>query len=299
MRRRLKDGIHGTLVNLGIASVARRWHSNYGLILVYHNIVPEGEDAAGEMALHLEQETFARQLDLLSETHDLLELDALLNAGRSNRPSAAITFDDGYRGALSAGLEELTSRDIPATYFVSPGLLNQTAFWWDAIAAAHSGRLPDDIRNTALSQCRGQQEQILRWAKAKGISRGNVPGQCRSATPSELRRASEEPGITIGSHTWSHPNLSKINPEAITRELRTCWDWLDDEIESDVPWLAYPYGIIPEESSSSLRDEERAVTTEAEFIDLGGAAHDLLRLPRINVPSGISLARFELLISGL
>lgn len=296
----LKRGISKALVQLGVASVARRLHSRYGMILAYHNIVPKGEVADGELSLHLEQEMFGRQLDLLTRTHEVVELDNLLTAGPSTRPRVAITFDDGYLGSLSAGLEELRARDLPATYFVSPGLLNQDTFWWDALAAGHSGVLPEDIRSAALTAEQGRQRRIVRWAEQEGIASAPVPEYCRPALPEEVRRAASQPGITIGSHTWGHPNLNQLGPNEMADEIERSREWLEQEIDSIISWLAYPYGIFPDHPTlSSYSSDFRGLTTQPQLIHLAHSSLEPGRIPRMNIPSGLTLARFELLTSGL
>lgn len=300
MQQTIKDGLCRTLVQAGIASLSRRMYSNRALILAYHNIVPDGEPVVGESILHLEKSEFARQLDLLSSTHEVRRLDDILTAEESDCPRVAITFDDAYSGALNAGLEVLEARSIPATYFVSPGLLNQTTYWWDAIAAAHSGVLPSNLRQTGLSALDGRQERILHWADREGIETGTVPEHSRSARMIDLQRAEALPGITIGSHTWHHPNLSRIGTPEVRWEIRRARRWLERNMESNIPWLAYPYGIPPvEPMSSTVCSDDYAVTVKPKLIDPRSPAFTRLAIPRINIPSGMSLSRFELLTSGL
>ena len=73
---------------------------------------------------------FARQLDwLLSTGHHVVPLDALLGelaAGRTPpAPDVALTFDDGYVDCLEHAVPALIQRGLPATFFVSAGLLGQ------------------------------------------------------------------------------------------------------------------------------------------------------------------------------
>lgn len=300
MHDTLKKMMERALVGLGTAHLARRQHGRSAAILAYHNIVPRGEAPNGETPLHLDQSEFARQLELLSETHRIVGLDELFAEECSDRPRAVITFDDAYRGAMTAGLTELTSRELPATYFVSPGLLGGTTFWWDAIAAAYSGTLDDSIRRAALSECGGRQTRVLRWADRQGIKYESVPEHSRSAGEEEVRAAGRRPGITLGSHTWSHPNLGRIDADEAGREIRRSKEWLRKETETAIPWLAYPYGIPPAPGSDiRLAGDEYAVTVDGRLVDLGHDRLDPRRIPRLNIPSGMSLARFELLTSGI
>lgn len=296
----IKENAYRTLVKVGAASFARKWNSDSAVILAYHNIVPRGESFAGEDPLHLGQDEFAEQLDRLSTTHRILGLEELLGSKPASRPRAAITFDDGYLGAVSVGLEELRLRDLPATYFVSPALLGRATFWWDALASANSGFVSPTVRRHALTDLRGRQEQILAWAECEGIRRGEVPEHCRSARLEELRQAASLPGVTIGSHTWSHPNMRRISPIDLNREVERSSSWLMRKVESYSPWLAYPYGIVPDlPELVSESGVQVAFSTRGEFTQPEDPNLDSMRIPRINISSGISRSRFELLTSGI
>lgn len=106
MRRRLKHLVERGLVWSGAPRVALAGHRSRTLILAYHAIVPEGASPAGDTSLHLPQAQFAAQLDALAPGHDVVALaDALAPPPpRSSRPRVAITFDDAYQGAVSAGV---------------------------------------------------------------------------------------------------------------------------------------------------------------------------------------------------
>ena len=57
---------------------ARRPHST--VIIAYHNIVPKGERAAGDLSLHVDQDVFSQQLSILMDTHDVVGLETLASA---------------------------------------------------------------------------------------------------------------------------------------------------------------------------------------------------------------------------
>ncbi len=124
-----------TVVRTGLTRLGRSLSRSRVLVLAYHNIVPEGAEDAGDPSLHLPEKQFARQLDLLVETHTIVPLQsALTDAWEPNRPRAVITFDDAYRGAVTVGIDEIVRREIPATVFVTPAFVDGRSFWWDALA---------------------------------------------------------------------------------------------------------------------------------------------------------------------
>jgi len=270
-----------------------------GLVLAYHDIVPVGADIQGDRSLHLPQHEFARQLDALSETHDFVSLTEILQpAWDAVRPRAAITFDDAYLGAVTAGVAELVRRRIPATIFVAPGLLGCTP-WWDILASSSDGIIPRRARAYALSGLGGQHQSIVSWARALEVKRSRLSPDVRIALRSELETASRWPGITLESHTWSHPNLTSLSAGALGLELSRSVDWLEQCIGARPRFLSYPYGL----HSPDVQRASMAAGYLAAFrVDGGWLVPDssnAFGLPRLNIPRGLSIDGFRLRVAGL
>lgn len=285
------------LVSSGLTSLAGARLRGRTLVLAYHNVLPDGEPAAGDLSLHLPRHAFARQLDALGQTHDVVAITALDETQVSNRPRAVITFDDAYAGALTCGVDELVARGMPATIFVAPGLLGSVT-WWDVLAARSGGVIPDDVRERALGALGGRTRSILGGDTAVTIAPGPA-SSARIGTESQLVKAAARPGISIGSHTWWHPNLSSLDAASLDAELTRSRQWLEGRFPRMVPWVSYPYGLFTE---TVQRAAERAGYRGAFRID-GGWMPESLRspyaLPRLNIPAGLSTNGFRLRLAGL
>lgn len=297
-RQLLKAAVEQGLLRSGLAGVSGRLRRADVLILAYHNVVPEGEHVVGDSSLHLPRGVFAAQLDALLETSDVVPLDQALSArtGACTRPRVAITFDDAYRGAVQAGVEELAARGLPATIFVPPALLDDGIFWWDALTPADMPGLAQSVRDDALRRMAGKGSVILASAAA---DTSRIPPFARGATEAELRRAAATPGITLASHSWSHPNLAALAPAELEEELTRPLAWLRERFDDVLPYLSYPYGLA---SRAVERAAEAAGYRAALRID-GGWLRDgspnRYAIPRLNVPAGISDAGFRLRCAGL
>ena len=289
------------LVAARLPEAGRWWHQHRTVILAYHNILPDGEAASGDRSLHLPRMRFVRQLDRLSETHDVVGLDALIRARPlSERPRAIITFDDAYRGALEYGLPELSRRGMGATVFVAPGLLGDRAFWWDQLASTATGAVPAPLRERALRAHCGRHDEVLKELTPEVGGLNGVPSHSRSATEAELQAAVVEHDLLVGSHAWSHPNLTELDDAGVSSELRRSRRWLADHFSSVVPWLAYPYGLSSERVvglAQGVFEGALSITGRLVPACLGGTVR--YRVPRINVPAGLSLNAFELRVSGI
>ena len=272
------------------------------LILAYHNIVPLGEDGGAESSLHLPQRQFADQLEQLARTHEVVQLaDLLLESSRpGGRPRVAITFDDGYAGALSAGVEELRRLGFPATFFVTPGRLGRHTFWWDRLGAPENGGVPAEIRDHALTVLRGEDEAICAWAGSRALPPAGVPENARTATETELAQALTVPGISVAVHTWSHPNLAALDSPRLQGELERPLQWLLARWPGTLPVVSYPYGLTsPGVTAAAGRAGLRAgLLVSGGWLSPARARVRYL-LPRLNVPAGVSAEGFELRTSGL
>jgi peptidoglycan/xylan/chitin deacetylase (PgdA/CDA1 family) len=198
---------------------------------------------------------------------------------------------------VTLGVSELVARGLPATIFVTPAFLGGCPFWWDALAGP-SG-LADDVRVRALEELRGEDAMIRAWATSSGHPLTEPPSDCRGASEDDLRRAAAVPGITLGCHTWSHPNLARLDETRLTEELERPFAWLRERFERVIPWLSYPYGRWSDSVASAAR---RAGYQAALRVDGGwyrGGQGDLYSLPRLNVPAGISGDGFSLRLGGL
>jgi len=293
----LKRALEVVLARGGLAAAARVAHRHGVVVLAYHNVVPPGATPAGEHSLHLSFDRFRRQLDLLQRWLDVVPVGELAGRAGANRPRAVVTFDDAYRGAVTIALPELRQRGLPATMFVAPGRLGDDRFWWDALAA--DGEVEAEIRGHALEELRGEEAAVRAWAARTGLALHDVPELLRSASIDELDAATY-PGLTVGSHSWSHPNLARLQGPELAQELAASHDWLAGRYgRAYVPWLAFPYGRLSAEACDAAHARG---FVGALRIDGGWCRPPLAEpfaVPRLNIPSGVSPDGFALRLSGL
>jgi len=323
VRSWLKAVLEVGLVGSGIAALRLARLPRHSLVLAYHNVVP---DDCPLGTLHLARGTFAEQIEQLLRTCSIVPLEEIFTPRelaalqalrgttvvsarhvaewlRTNRiPEGSfllLTFDDGYRGAVTVGVAELARRGVPATLFIAPGFVGNGPYWWDSVTT-HDGRDVDgELRDHAIRELRGEDRRVRRWARDCGLDTRVVPDYALVASEEELRRAVRHPGITLASHTWSHRNLARLTGAELREELTRPLEWLRQRFTAVIPWLSYPYGV-------GVRATEVAAVAAGyrAAVSLGnpwrspdpGRAY---AIPRLNVPSGLSLNGFALRTSGL
>ena len=228
----------------------RRWR-DAAVIVSYHNVVPDGA-LRGERLLHVPLGTFRAQVERLAQAFRFVPLGDLLarhRAGRSIRGLAAISFDDGYRGVLRHALPVLRQLGLPATVFVVAGALARTEpFWWDRLADAADGAVPD--RERWLTDLAGEEARILCAAHRRRPER-TWSDDYLPASAAELAAVADETGVSLGLHTVTHPNLIRVSSERCVAELNGCWTMLRERFPAVLPVVAYPYGMVDAAVSSA------------------------------------------------
>ncbi len=150
---------------------------------------------------------FANQLDWLQEHFDVVSLSEAQRRIRSSfcdRPTVAITFDDGYSDNADFAIPELARRNLPATYFVATEFVRTgKPFPHDALQGQHL--TPNTI--------------------------------------DELRLFLDL-GIEIGAHTKTHCDLGQLeDTTAIQEEIGGSVTQLERWLGTQVRYFAFPYGL--------------------------------------------------------
>jgi peptidoglycan/xylan/chitin deacetylase (PgdA/CDA1 family)/SAM-dependent methyltransferase len=105
-----------------------------GSILLYHHV---GSLPLDPWRLSVSREHFAEHLQVLQQhAHPvpLLEMTQRVEGGNLRHRSVAVTFDDGYADNLIHAAPLLEQTGVPATVFVTAGMLGQDReFWWDEL----------------------------------------------------------------------------------------------------------------------------------------------------------------------
>jgi len=284
-------GLGGRIADFRI----RRQHARDSLVLAFHNVVPDDESPRGDQSLHLPLSTFVELMDRLLEVFSPRRLEDVLSVADS--PGMAITFDDAYRGALTLALPELSRRGIPATVFVPTSRIGNQDFWWDVLAAGGDG-LDPGMREFALEELRGDEQQVRAWARGENVRCQSMPDLWRSGTVEELIVASTMDGVVLAPHSATHRALDRLPEDELLAELRDPLQWFRANGLPCRSFVAYPYG----RSSPSVLAAAESVGYEGGWLVSGGwtSPTSTIRfaLPRLNVPAGASVSMLMVRIAG-
>jgi peptidoglycan/xylan/chitin deacetylase (PgdA/CDA1 family) len=252
----------------GYAALRRVLPSRSLAILRYHAICgEEGYDYA-EPLICITPGNFERHVAYLTRSYNVLRLDDAtreLAAGRTLPPNAVcITFDDGYADNLTAA-RILHRYGASGTFYITAGCLaGEQPFWPSEIRYLVRALPAEPIELRAgpvhltldLAGADGRRAAVkllTRTFKANVIPvreelRRQLRERAGTATLPRVMLTWDEVremhalGMTIGSHTVTHPNLPSAGLDAATLELRESKRRLEQEIDAPVTMFSYPNG---------------------------------------------------------
>lgn len=278
---------------LGLPAVARRARQA-GVILGFHNVVPLSLAPAGDPGVHLSLEAFTDQVSWLARHYRVIPLGEIVDrlaAGRSLRGLAAITFDDGYAGTLHYAWPLLLQLGLPATCFLVAGQPGAAPFWWDHPTAALAD---SDDREHWLTIHRGDGPAIHATLPAPTPP---IPSSHLSARWEAVSLASTT-GLTLGVHSYTHRNLTRLDSHELEHELLSSRDAIRQRTGISPEFFAYPYGRWDRRIRDAVQQAgyRAAVTLDYGLVTPGA---DPWALPRVNVPASIRPSAFEAWAAGL
>jgi peptidoglycan/xylan/chitin deacetylase (PgdA/CDA1 family) len=269
------------------------------MILMYHRVLPRAELSSTyvQPGMYVTPETFGRHLHFLRTHFDVLPLRDLLGrwqAGdwRASARYCAVTFDDGWLDNYHYAYPLLRAYAIPATIFLPTDLVGTDGSLWPE----RLGRLlrrqrrgtPEDW-DTAIERAKAlpDAERNDLMAALADRAGGDDPPARRLMNWSEVEELSRH-GISFGSHSKTHANLTRLGAAALDRELRASLDALRARPIDWLPVLAYPNGDHTQTVAAAARAAgyRAAVTTLPGFE--GRLPPDLFRLRRIGVHDDVT-----------
>ncbi len=334
----LKRVVYPWLANSGY--LRRRAGGGSFCVITYHGVLPEGYEVSdGQQDGSLvTAENFRSQLRLLKECYRVVTPDQVRDWLAEEKPlpelSVLLTCDDGLRSSLTSMVPILREEELSCLFFVLGASAEETpaSLWYEdlynLLLAAPAGRHQFDS-HLAFDLGDHAQRRAEWWNLVKKLSQRDHSARLRFlekarqslAVPegpgvgtkySEARRErfsilnSQElrelvkQGMSVGSHTLSHPILSQQSTEDAWKEISESRILLEKAIAQPVWALAYPFGDPASVGSRDMLMAQQA-GFQCAFMNVGGgfgAQLPRFALPRVHVSAGMNLSEFEAHVSG-
>jgi peptidoglycan/xylan/chitin deacetylase (PgdA/CDA1 family) len=314
----------------GLHRMGRALNRSRLLIVAYHGVVDGAVPSGCPDWHHVTLTDFTRQLEYLNEHYDILPIDEALARPqqRVRRPIASITFDDGYRNNRSVALPVLERLRIPATIYLTTGLLGtEKVLWTVDIASAFRQTSTKRIDLAAL----GLDVQDLQQFEQRIVVAGRTISILKSVAPrrrdamlsslyAQLGRpephslkpfrmmdwtdvtAMEATSlISFGAHTVHHEILSQLPDEDLRYEIVESIAEVRAKTSTRTRTFAYPNGS-PADYDERAKPLLEASDVSAAVSTIGGLNSprtDPFALRRVTVGRDMTFAQFRLATSGV
>jgi peptidoglycan/xylan/chitin deacetylase (PgdA/CDA1 family) len=268
---------------------------------------------------------FVQQMKYLKKYFDVLSISEALQAlrrGAIQRPTAVLTFDDGYQNTFDLIVPVLKHLRLPATIFLCTDLVDSSETVWFcrlleafsetprqsldwkgrriplATASARiaaAGALQEELKRLSPLQLKDEMRELamsLQYDIERPIERSSP---FRILDSASIRSMAATGLIEFGAHTGSHAILSKLPLEEKRSEIARSVRAVGSLTGHGCDYFAYPNGTRNDydvDSINCLREMEirAAFTTVQEPNTVNTSS---LELRRYGIGSNISMAEFQ------
>ncbi len=239
-----------------------------GTVLMLHRVQPERE---GDFSPNRDMavspaflESFVR--DAQQRGYTFVSMDHLSEqlVADSGGKLLALTFDDGYRDNFTVAYPLLKRLGIPFAIYVTTSFPDgEAVLWWYALERRLQDHDQIALADGRLLSCRTSQEKLNAFVALRESimalpcdrlgDRVNAMFEqahfdwrqmCveEALSWNDLCELAQDPLVTIGAHTVSHPVLSALSPEQACTEMRDSRERIEAHIGAPVAHFCYPFG---------------------------------------------------------
>lgn len=215
-------------------------------VYTLHRAVPlparKQERGTVRLAVFIRQVRWLQRLGVRFISLDDLAARLTGNDPELPRCAAVLTIDDGYVCVFDHIFPFLQKQQIPFTVFAVPGFI-------------------------------GGESHLY---AGKGL------GPLRHMTADQLRTLSASGLATFGANGFYHRNLLEVSDRERREETRDARKHLEDLLEREVPYYAYPFGAADAAAVAAVRESGYKLGFTTRKAPVAPEPEDLFRLPRIN-----------------
>lgn len=249
----IRDDLCRFLWNIGLTdSIRRLFSKGHRFVLVMHGVAGSfhpGIDRSNQPDLTASD--LKTILKWLSENYHFLKPEEFFY---SSNPGVLLTFDDGFANNYSVALPILEEYNAPAIFFVTLQHVLEPEDWLPATKVMVQNRSNVEI-------------DLLNAVKNELYDGMNIE---------QLKSCADHNLITIGSHTLTHPFLSRCSDEELQGEIVGSKELIEKLIHKEVTCFAYPTG--------DYNAEVIKVVQEAGYLFAFASDPNMIGIPQFEIP---------------
>lgn len=264
----MKDTLLKLMFTTGAFAPFRLAHRSQALVLTYHRFSAKSEQQKTSA------QTFADHLRYLIKYYKVVPLAQIADAvasGAGCSRLAAITIDDGHHDAYEIAYPILRDYGLPATLFIVTDFLDGKNWMWtdkmryitmntafeEMNLVLNQRRIQmmlhsDEARYEAACQLNSQLKKLPDEDKEKEIA--SIAHELKVRLPNsppcefspiswEQARELDANGVTIGSHSVTHPILTNVNNSRLDFELIASRLRIEEMLDREEASFCYPNGV--------------------------------------------------------
>lgn len=252
--------------------------------------------------ISISENDFEEQLLFLKNNgHSFIHVSDLKNpATQKLRKPTIIFFDDGFKDVLVNALPILKKYDIPATIFISTGLIDRMSFVWTSgfrYFLTKKGIEPEEI-----------EVRIRELKKLSAEDRGKKLNEIYSKDGFVLNTANfnvyldwkdvlelSKNGFEIGSHGKTHKKFTEMDDQVLLAELAGSKKLIEEKIGKKVYSVSYPHGRFNKNIETAVKNAgyDFAISTHKGVNDFGEIKSNPFELKKIAAEPRETLMDFK------
>ena len=295
-------------------------------VIMYHGIIKDPL-MLNEWCF-VDEHSFRMQIAYLKKHFEIITLSEAVERMRSGgikRPTAVITFDDGYQNNFDVAFPILLRERIPATIFLTTGLINTNDTVWYCrfnIALSQTRRLhiewngfkfdlstldlkakasvaiQESLKKLEHSQLTTTMRHIILQLDEDPDYLIETDSPFRMLDETAIVKMTGSGLIEFGAHTHTHAILSQLSDKERYNEIRQSIDTVYKLTGRPCRYFAYPNGRAEDYNIKTIRDLETCgiqigVTT------ISGPNNRMtpaMELRRYGVGADLPMAGFQLMV---
>lgn len=295
-------------------------------IIMYHGII-RSPLAVSDWCF-VDEDSFSMQIGYLKKHLEIVSLSKAverMRSGEIKHPTAVITFDDGYQNNFDVAFPILYRERIPATFFLTTGLINTNDTVWYCrfnlalsqtrrlhiewngfkfdlstldLKAKASVAIQESLKKLEHSQLMTTMRNIILRLDGDPDCLIEIDSPFRMLDKTAIAEMAASGLIEFGAHTHNHAILSRLSDEERYNEIRQSINAIHELTGQPCRCFAYPNGRMGDYNTQTIKDLETcgvqmAVTTISGPNDM---MTPMMELRRYGIGAHLPMAEFQLMV---